>query len=216
MRKFTEVKFDYIQCASELKDFKALLDNNTELDERKNILPFFKEHKNLCALLGSYLGGVIAADLIANELSIFGDFACDLAVGDSKTGNYLLIEFENATEKSIFYKNAKKDTLEWSPRFEHGYSQIVDWFWKIDEMRRTPSFEDVFETKACQFKGMLIIGRDESLHRSKQFHRFHWRRSKAVIDSQHIMCFTFDEVYSLLQDRYDIYKNEIEKIVVKR
>jgi len=32
-----------------------------------------------------------------------------------------------------------KATLEWSERFEHGFSQVPDWFWKLND--RTPTSE---------------------------------------------------------------------------
>ena len=49
-----------------------------------------------------------------------------MVVGDASSHAYCFIEFEDATETSIFKKTPKL-TPEWSPRFEHGFSQLVDW-----------------------------------------------------------------------------------------
>lgn len=55
---------------------------------------------------------------IAYEFDVFGDFACDLAVGEQASGSYCFIEFEDAQQNSIFEKSGKKATREWSRRFD--------------------------------------------------------------------------------------------------
>jgi hypothetical protein len=69
---------------------------------------------------------------VATELSLFGDYACDAASGDSKANAFTLIEFEDANEYSIFKKAAQgRSVRAWATRFEHGFSQLVDWAWRL-------------------------------------------------------------------------------------
>ena len=60
--------------------------------------------------------------------TFFGDFACDVAAGDSEANAFTLIEFEDAQEYSIFSRRQEGKAMKrWSSRFEHGFSQLVDW-----------------------------------------------------------------------------------------
>ena len=142
MKTFIRFRFDLKRCRTELDEFKKLLDNHPTLDERRDILPFFREREHLSAFIGSYFAPSIEnSDRLAFEYSLFGDFFCDLVVGDSARGVYCFVEFEDATPTSIFESRGQKATLEWSSRFERGFSQIVDWFWKLDDMRGTIEFK---------------------------------------------------------------------------
>ena len=75
-------------------------------------------------------------DLLAYEYPLFGDFRCDLAVADSVTRACTFVEFEDAGPRSLFVQHGDKATREWSPRFDHGYSQVVNWFYKLQDMIR--------------------------------------------------------------------------------
>ena len=55
-----------------------------------------------------------------------GNFLSDLVVGDSVTQSYCFVEFEEAAPTSLFVSKPDISTPEWSPRFERGFSQIVD------------------------------------------------------------------------------------------
>ena len=117
---------DYELCRSQFVEFKTLLDSKTDLAEATDVLPFFKERRQLAVLLGAFNPRISWADRIAHEFDVFGNFACDLAVGEWATGSYCFIEFEDAQQNSVFEKQGKKATREWSRRFDHGFSQIVD------------------------------------------------------------------------------------------
>ncbi len=125
-KEFKRIHFDPEQCRKEAEQLRDFLASNVELQERKQVLPFFKERLQLSAFLGSYHPDIVRYDLVAHELPLFGDFVADLVVGDSKNSAFAFIEFEDASPESIFVK--RKATPEWSPRFEHGFSQLVDWF----------------------------------------------------------------------------------------
>jgi Shedu protein SduA, C-terminal len=82
-----------------------------------------------------------------------------LVVGDSRRHQYCFVEFEDASETSIF-KRAVKVTPEWSLRFDHGSNQIIDWIYWFDNQRGTALYLSRFGVAPVQFVGVLIIGRD--------------------------------------------------------
>src|SRR5437870_2196381 len=83
-KEFKKILFDPAQCRKELEQLRDMLATNSELQERKQVLPFFKERLHLSAYLGSYHPEIVRYDLVAHELPLFGDFVVDLVVGDSK------------------------------------------------------------------------------------------------------------------------------------
>lgn len=205
MKTFKSLKFNYKKCMEELQEFKLMLDNKNELSEKEDISPFFKEKIYLSTFLGSYVAGISNFDKYAFEFSIFDDFTCDIAVGDSKSNEYLFIELEDAAAGSIFQKNGNKSTLEWGKRFEHGYSQLIDWFWKLDDMVNTTDYKCKFGSEITNYQGMLVIGRD-SFMEYKEECRLKWRRNKVLVDSKKVICVTYDELYKQLNDRLELYR----------
>ena len=205
MKKFQSLKFDAEICYAELEEFRQLLISHKELSERKDILPFFRKRQHLAALIGAYHTNIIESDLIAYEYPLFGDFVVDLAVGNSKKNAYCFIEFEDGKSDSIFV-NVGRTTLEWSPRFEHGFSQIVDWFWKLSDFEKTDEFENMFGDRSIDFIGILVIGRSQSLGK-KEERRLRWRKQKVLVNSQHIHCVTFDELLIDLSFCLERYRN---------
>ncbi len=139
MKHFDAFRIDFDKCRSELGALKDLLKKfeATTLQERKHVLDFFRKNRHIAALAGHFMPSIVNVDRLAYEFDFFGDYAADLAVGDSKRGAYCFIEFENAAPDSIFVKAGKKSSLEWAKRFDKGYSQIIDWFWKLHEMAHT-------------------------------------------------------------------------------
>ncbi|MCP4350667.1 MAG: DUF4263 domain-containing protein [Desulfobacterales bacterium] len=204
MKEFEPVVFEPAVCKRELEELKNLLNENRELKEKDDILPFFRARKNLSVFTGSYVPDIVNFDMIAYEYSIYGDFSSDLVIGDSQTKTFCFVEFEDATDASIFRKQAKKVTPEWSPRFEHGFSQIVDWFWKLDDMSRSTDFKSKFGANYVKYYGLLIIGRSKGLEYREQ-QRLKWRIDKVLVDSKHIFCVTFDDLCSDIEARLKIY-----------
>lgn len=204
MKTFESIDFKPSKCRKELKELKHLLDTNDSLKERQDILPFFRKRHHLSVFVGSYIPNIISFDRLAFEYPIYGDFACDLAIGDSQTNTYCFVEFENATPNSIFQKQGKKATPEWSSRFEHGFSQVVDWFWKLDDMSRSTDFKSKFGADFVKYHGLLVLGRSHYLDYAEQ-QRLKWRLDRVLVNSKHIFCVTFDELYTDLDTRLKIY-----------
>lgn len=197
MKTFAPVVFDKDQCLVELTEYKSLLDSKSDLDEKSEIQPFFKRSINLSLMISSFYTEIIDVDKYAFEFPIYGDFISDLVLVDSKYNQMLLVEFEDAKSNSIFQKNGLKTTLEWGNRLEHGYSQILDWIWRLSDMENTHDYEDKFGRKT-KYQSLLLIGRDEYLPADCEY-RFNWRFEKSVINSKYIKCMTYDELYRMIE-----------------
>jgi len=112
MKTLEKIALSVDQCRKDLGEFKDLLDRKQSLSERRDILPFFRAHKHLAALVGSYNPRINRFDLVATEFSLFGDFACDLIIGDSVNRDFCFVEFEDASPQSVFIKKKGKSTPE--------------------------------------------------------------------------------------------------------
>ena len=203
MKQLEPITIDLTRCRHELAAFEVLLDQHESgtLREKEHVLPFFRENRNLAALIGYLRADCLLVDRIAYEFDVFGDHAADLVVGDSSRQAYGFVEFEDAVPESIFRKEAKKSTLAWASRYERGYSQIVDWFWKLDDLAKTDTLRHRFEgAESIHYYGLLVIGRSGHLEPLERA-RFSWRRDRVVVDSRHIYCMTFDELYHDLRDK---------------
>jgi hypothetical protein len=207
MKRFEEFVIDRGRCQAELADFKELLDGAAArtLKERDDILSFFGERRHLAALIGYTAPKITQVDRIAYEFDLFGDYAADLALGDSNKHQYCFVEFEDAAPDSIFKRQGKKNSLEWSSRFDRGYSQIIDWFWKLHDLARSDTGRSRFDhASTLDYYGLLVIGRSRGLA-PLEWERLKWRRERVVVDSKHVYCMTFDELYEDLTIMLDKY-----------
>ena len=199
MGAFQPVIFSQAQCGRELQQLEELLSSTSALSEREHVLPFFRKTPHLASYIGS-LVGVLSCDRIAHELSLEGSFTVDLAIGDSSRRKFVLIEFEDAKESSIFVKK-KKLTPDWSPRFLGGLAQLSDWLWLLDDIARTERLKHIFGTGDIDVQVMLIIGRSE--HLDERTHaRLRWLENEML--SKRVRILTFD---SLLEDLKHAFKN---------
>ncbi len=207
MKHFEPFEIDFDRCRLELASLKELLDQfeSGTLKEREHVLSFFSQNRHLAALIGHLAPDIAHVDRLAFEFDLFGDYAADLALGDSRRKEYCFIEFENAAPDSIFRRVGAKQSLEWAPRFEHGYSQILDWFWKLHDMARTDTGRSRFgHAESFGYYGMLVIGRSQGLGPLER-ERLNWRRKRVLVDSRHIFCRTFDELYDDLSFKLGKY-----------
>ena len=191
-------------CKEQLLKFDQLLQSDLELGERAHILPFFRENRDLASFIGSYVTDISTADLIAFEYDLFGDFICDLAVGDSRSKAFLLVEFEAARPKSLFLAGRTRATPEWSPRLEHGVSQVIDWFWKLSDTEGSDDYEHRFGTKRAAIDGLVVVGRDQELE-PREKARLWWRQYHTVINSKKVAVITYDQLLSRMKHRLQRY-----------
>ncbi|MFO0802071.1 MAG: DUF4263 domain-containing protein [Gemmataceae bacterium] len=175
-----------------------------ELSERKDVLPFFRSRDQLCALIGEYVPNIARSPLVAHEFGLLNDYRADLFVGDRDEEEYLAVEFEDGKRESIFRAVKGRSTKEWSPRFEHGYSQLIDWFATLDDYKKTDKFRREFGTGHVRFTGLLVIGRSAALTPDDRS-RLRWRSDRVMVDSHSIHCVTFDDLYEALRKRLARY-----------
>jgi hypothetical protein len=162
---------------------------------------FFKARQQLCAALGILNGAVASPDLVATELDLFGDFFCDAASGDSIANAFTLIEFEDAKPYSVFSKLKKDKTLKtWSRRFEHGFSQLVDWAWRLSSESGSAAARRIFQNDEPSIHFLLIAGRDADLTRD-DLNRMRWRARNLALGGYKMDCFTFDGALMTLRRR---------------
>lgn len=202
MKRFDAHLFDSTQAKKELAEYKSFLAANTWLSEKHDILPFFRAHKHLSAVIGFENTYIIEPDRLAHELKIEGDFQCDLVVGEHAKEQFCFVEFEDAREESVFTTSGRVVPT-YSPRLEHGFSQIVDWFCKLSDLRGTQSCEDVFGCRNPEYVGLVVVGRSCTL-KSAERARLKWRRHHTVVDSDHVYFLTFDELYDHLEQRLNL------------
>lgn len=210
MKEFIEQIFDAGRCKREIDELGVFLNSKSELSERSEILPFFNTRRQLAAFLGTYAPVVGTANRIAYEFPIFGDFIADLVIGNKDREAYCLVELEDAGRDSLFTTVRGKSTKEWGRRFEHGFSQLVDWFHALDGLKSTPKFAQLFGHEHVRFEGILVIGRDAGLSES-DCHRLTWRTEKVLVDSHNVHCLTFDGLHRELSWRISHYP-EAEKL----
>lgn len=204
MKGFLDISFDPAACHKQVQELGELLGSAEELPERAVIQPFFRARPQLTAFIGSYAPGVGPADRLAYEFPFRGDFAADVVVGSKERRTYCLIELEDAGRDSVFATIKGKATKEWSRRFEHGFSQLVDWFYAIDDLKNTQGFAKDFGHGLVSFIGILIIGRSATLTEEER-DRLRWRSGRVLVNSHYIHCLTFDELYRDLSWRISHY-----------
>lgn len=204
MKSLEPFAFDPSRCFQEVVELQRWLGRYPQLEERKQIQPFFRKRPHLAAFLACYSPNIIRFDRLAFQYPLFGDFTCDIAIGDSVKNAYCFVEFEDAGPNSLFVKQGRKATREWSPRFDHGYSQLIDWFYKLADLAKTDDFAARFGARSISYTGILVIGRDEYLQPGEK-ERLEWRRNHVVVASQHIQCVTFDRLLEDLLGRLETF-----------
>jgi hypothetical protein len=203
MPDFQPYTFDLALCRQQVQELKTLLDSSADLPEAA-FHDFFEPRAHLRALLGPYNPSLLSPDRLAWQYPIFGDFRCDFAIGDWTRKAYTFVEYEDARPNSLFVKQGEKATRAWSPRFDSGFSQIVDWFYKLQVMTDTPDMEARFGKRSIRYTGVLIIGRDQHLDPGERL-RLEWRQDHIVVNSKHVVCVTYDQLLDDLVFRLEKY-----------
>ena len=204
MGKFERIRLNLIQLRAELNEFQQFLNSATRLKEWEQIAPFFKPRKHLVAALGFMHAGIGLPNRVSTELSLFGDFACDAASGDTESDStpFLLVEFEDATERSVLGNAAGGRMIKpWSPRFDHGFSQLVDWAWRLScEPQGSPAFRRIFGVNDPSIHFLLLAGRDADLDDDDKA-RIRWRANSVAFGAYRMSCLTFDAALNTLRRR---------------
>jgi hypothetical protein len=203
MPDLTPYVLDLAGCRQQVQELKALLDSSSDIGEA-DLRGFFEPRMHLRAMIGPYNELLAWPDRIAWEYPIFGDFRCDFAIGDMARRAYTFVEYEDARPNSLFVKQGEKLTRAWSSRFEGGWSQLIDWFYKLSVMTDTPDMEARFGSRSIRYTGLLIIGRDQHMQPGERM-RLEWRQEYVVVNSKHTACVTYDQLVDDLLFRLDRY-----------
>jgi Domain of unknown function (DUF4263) len=199
------ITFEHALFEAELAALGSLLASKAELSEADDVQPLFNTSKHLSAFLGTFAPDIGPATELAFEFPFFGDYRADLLAGSKSAGHFCVVEFEDGGTDSIFKKQPQRGNPEWSSRFEHGFSQLADWFFNLDDYKKSHGFTKTFGYGHVSFTGLLIIGRSAGLDAMKRT-RLRWRSNKVLIDSNAVICVTFDDVYETLKKRYALYR----------
>jgi hypothetical protein len=199
------ITFDHALFEAELRTLGTLLASKDDVSEMDEIQPLFKASRHLSAFLGTFAPDIGPATELAYEFPFFGDYRADLVVGDKSAAHFCVVEFEDGGPDSIFKKQPGRGNPEWSARFEHGFSQLTDWFFNLDDYKKTHGFARNFGSGHVSFTGLLVIGRTGGLDNMKRT-RLRWRSDKVLVDSNAVICVTFDDVHEILSRRYAWYK----------
>jgi hypothetical protein len=192
---------DWVACRDQVLRLKALLDSSDDLGEAA-LRELLEPSSHLRAAVGLYNRSLDCPDRLAWEYPIFGDFRCDFAIGDSTRKAYTFVECEDARPNSLFVKQGARAARAWSSQFERGYSQIIDWFYKLHVMTDTPDMEARFGKRSIPYVGVLIIGRDQHMRDGEDL-RLEWRQEHVVVNSKHIFCVTYDQLVRDLSFRLE-------------
>ena len=199
------IAFDHAAFEVELAALGALLGSKADLSEKDDIQPLFRASKHLSAFLGTFAPDIGPATEMAFEFPFFGDYRADLLVGSKSACHFCVVEFEDGRADSIFKKQPTRANPEWSGRFEHDFSQLADWFFNLDDYKKSHGFTRTFGYGHISFTGLLIIGRAAGMDDMKRT-RLRWRSNKVLVDSNAVICVTFDDMYEVIKKRYALYK----------
>jgi hypothetical protein len=204
MKELADIVYDPAAVRRELTAFQRLLETKPSLSEQDDILPFFRKRRQLSAFIGTFSPDLGPAPQLGFEFPFLGDFAADIVLGDRARGEFCVVELEDDRPESIFTRAGKKATREWSRRFDHGFSQLVDWFYALDDLKRTERFTRDFGHGHVKFFGLLVIGRSAGLSESERS-RLRWRTEKVRVNSHAISCLTFEDLHDYLTQRINFY-----------
>lgn len=199
MKEFRTIQFDPVECRRELDRLQLLLESKSELSERDDLLPLFKDSPQMAAFLGTCIFNLGPANRLAYEFQIYGDFSADLFIGNIDKSTFCAIELEDARTNSIFNKIEGKSTSEWGRRFERGFSQLIDWFYSFDDHKNSAGFTKHFGYGHIDFSGMLLIGRSNDVSEPDRA-RLRWRSDRVSVNTHKIACFTHDELLETLNN----------------
>lgn len=208
MIKMLDKSLDLDACRQSLINLSDFLKKRTEIEETgpDGLQEFFIKNPDLLLLIGDCFFPSLTPAAYQKEFSIVGEFRADFAISNALKSKFLFVEFEPAKKDSIFSEKSDGKTIvsyEWATRFEHGFSQVVDWHYRMDDLARTSKFEEHFGASNVEYDGLLVVGRDSFVHSAGGKARLAWRKEKTIINSRRIHCLTFDALLIELQGRFD-------------
>jgi hypothetical protein len=202
MTKWLPLKVDPAAARSQLGELRDCLNTNARMSEGA-LRDFIAARPQIIASLGLLNAAADRIDRWAPEVTLVAKHECDFVVGDSHRCVYTLVELKDANPESIYRRVPA--TPYFTNRFNHGYSQIMDWLCVLDGLQDTPEFIDYWgQTTPPQFVGVLVIGRTPPLTLEGR-RRMAWGSLKVKVNSHSILCLTYDDLTARLIDKTDIF-----------
>jgi hypothetical protein len=131
------------------------------------IVDELKKRLHLSCLIGSLSAGVWRPNRYKFEFQIHGVFKADLVVGNSDQKRFVLVEFEGGQRNSLFVQGTLQ-MRDWSREMGHGFGQLVDWAWAIDDVGNTQIFKNAFGCDEISAEFLLVCGRNSGLTSTEQ------------------------------------------------
>jgi hypothetical protein len=134
------------------------------------------------------------------EVRLGLDFKADYIVGDQNHGHFTFIEFEGGGKNDVF-KVARdgQRARDWASPAQRGFSQISDWSWKIDDLRRSKDFEKDFGSRDLVAQYLVVCGRSADLDETDA-ERLVWRSTRTLVNSSPVRFWTYDVFVRQLAD----------------
>lgn len=195
---------DRREILADVDAYRSFLAGNPR-GERRDFLPFFGGRPQLCAFLGTFNPGVRQTDHVASEFPLWGDFVCDVVTGSRLDGAFVFVEFEDASETSLFRRTADRKVSRWGARVEAGLSQVADWLFRLDGARNTNEMEREFGSRQVRPVGLVVAGRRSEVT-SYDYARLNWRSENTVIGGSKIAIMTYDDLLDWFDGRVSLLK----------
>ncbi len=205
MSLFQKLDLDYGRAETELTELTVFLRDNT-LFKETTILQELKKRPHASCLIGSMIAGAPKPDLYKFEFTLLGAFRADLVIGTSRTRRFVFVEFEGGGASSLFGPKGTAQMRDWSHEFEHGFGQLVDWAWAINDAKRLPTLQSAFGCDIAGSVSLLVCGRDSQMDAAER-QRFDYRSEKISIEGTITTILTYDGLIAFLRDQIEAIKS---------
>ena len=193
---FDRIKFDAKQAAAELDSFKSWLFVRAHFSE-KEVVAEIALRRHMACLLGFTIL-MPSPDMIKFEFQVKGLFRVDLVIGNDKSRKFVLVEFEDGNENSLF-KGGTNNYRYWSPRLEHGFGQVLDWGWAKHTHPGDLAFTNSFGGRVLDDCYVVVCGRNPKPG-SLEEERFDFRRTRLSLSGVPLQLYTYDNLIDAMED----------------
>ena len=199
-----EIRPDGVALLREINKFRDFLATDPR-GERAHFLSFFAAHLQLGAYLATLNDKVGEGTHVATEVALWGDFTCDLVAGSLKDRAFVLVEFEDATETSVFRRQKGRKNSHWGTRVEHGVSQVIDWLFRISSEAGSDQMERDFGARHVTPMGLVVVGRSAEVSDYDR-DRLDWRSKHSIVGGARLAIVTYDDLLAWLDGRVTLLR----------
>jgi hypothetical protein len=95
---------------------------------------------------------------------------------------------------------------DWSKELEHGFGQLVDWAWIVNDATGLATLQNAFGCDIARAVSLLVCGRDAQITATEQ-KRFDYRTNKIAIEGMITTLLTYDGLLRFLEDQIAAIKS---------